>query len=128
MTTLHRQIVEFFESRMATHTCVARCTRMNVADEYIFSIERKDGLGPVKVLLSDAYRYGYADYLARPKQIRHGDFIIVARPEADFDEKLVERARQDGIGIGKISKFMGALNRRLVCDYTSPEEKKKRRR
>jgi hypothetical protein len=128
MASLHNQIVEFFQSRMATHTSVARCTRLNVADEYLYSIERKDGLEPINVLLSDAYWYGHAAYVGRPKQIRRGDFIIIARPEADFDEALIEPARKDGIGIGKIGKFMGALNKRNVCDYISPEEKKRKKR
>jgi hypothetical protein len=100
---------------------------MNVANEYLYSIGRRDRLPSVVVLLSDAYRYGSADYVGRPKQIGPGDFIIIARPEADFDAALVERARDDGIGIGKIAKFMGALNWRNVSEYVSPEEKERQR-
>ncbi|MGB8898891.1 MAG: hypothetical protein WCC90_06440 [Methylocella sp.] len=123
-TTLHYSIVNFFETRMANHNRVQRYTRISVADEYIYKIDRSAGLKSVNVFLSDAYRYGYADYLARPKHIRRGDFILIVRPEAGFDEAITERARKDGIGIGKIGKFMGALNTPAMCNYISPEERK----
>jgi hypothetical protein len=108
---------------MASHSRVNHCTRIAVADEYIYKIERTDGLKPVRVFLSDAYRYGYADYLGRPAQIKRGDFILIAKPEAAFDVDLSERIRQDGIGIGKIGRLMGSLNVANICDYVSPEER-----
>jgi hypothetical protein len=120
-TTLHYSIVNFFETRMANHNRVQQCTRISVADEYIYKIDRSAGLKSVNIFLSDAYRYGYADYLARPKHI---DFILIVRPEAEFDEAIPERALKDGIGIGKMGKFMGALNAPAMYNYISPEERK----
>jgi len=114
VATLHHTIVSFFEARMTKHSRVERFTRMLIADEYVYAIERTDGFGSVNVFLSDAYRFGRADYVGRPNQITRGDFILIARPEADFDVSLVERARKNGIGIGKIGKLMGALNYKSV--------------
>jgi hypothetical protein len=105
MTTLHYSIINFFESRMASHSRVERCTRLNVPDEFVYSIERKDNLGSLKVFLSDAYRFGRVDYISRPREIRRGDFILIARPEADYSDDVTERAQSDGIGIGKIGKL-----------------------
>jgi hypothetical protein len=111
MSTLHHSTITFFESKMSTHTKVRRFTRnATVPNEHIYEIERKDGLPSVTVLLSDAYRFGHADYLGRPPCIRRGDYILIARPEADFDASIIKPATKDGIGLGKIGTFMGALN------------------
>lgn len=72
-----------------------------------YRVERKGAF-------SDAYRFGLADYLGRPSSIGRGDYILVARPEADFDTDLLERAVKDGIGLGKIGAFMSTLNRRDI--------------
>jgi hypothetical protein len=74
-------------------------------------------------IASDAYHYDVADFLSRPKQIRRGDFIVIARPEADFDPSLVAIARKEFIGIGKFGKFKGALNFTNVWEYLSSEER-----
>src|ERR1700720_668651 len=110
MTTLYRTHIDFFTQRMSEHSRVEHFTRLQIADEYIFRIERKDGLPDVNVLLSDAYRFGIADYLGCPSTIRRGDFILIARPEGGFDGAVAKRAKEDGIGIGKLATFMGALN------------------
>jgi hypothetical protein len=116
MTTLHHTNIHFFESRMSEHSRVQQCTRnLAVADEYIYDIERKDALPTLRVWLSDAYHFGIADYLGRPSCIRRGDFILIARPEAIFNS--IEKANKDGIGIGNIRHFMGALNYRMPSDY-----------
>jgi len=117
MTTLYPTHVEFFTQRMSEHSRVDRFTRLQIADEYIFRIERRDGLPAVNVLLSDAYRFGIADYLGCPSTIRRGDYILIARPEGGFDSAVAKRAKEDGIGIGKIAAFMGALNFRTPSDY-----------
>src|ERR1700732_1802655 len=116
-TTLHYSTINFFEARMSGHSRVERCTRIAGVNEYLYTIERKGGLTSVNVFLSDAYRYGHADYVARPKQLKRYGFILIARPESSFDHTLIEQARLDGIGIGKIGKLMGALNSSNVCDY-----------
>lgn len=118
---LHPQVLAFFTARMQGHTRVQSCTRDNTtATEYIFEIKRTDGLPAVKVHLSDAYDYGLAEYLVRPRQVA---FIVIARPEAGFDRSLCNRGRREGIGIGKIGKLMGALNSRDLSTYFAPDER-----
>jgi hypothetical protein len=75
------------------------------------------------VHLSDAYDYGQWEYLSHPREIGRGDFILIAGFNSRFDESLVELARKDGIGIGVLAKFMGALNLPELWKYKSPEEK-----
>lgn len=115
--------VRFFIERMESHSCVEQCRQLNDQSEYLFEIERKGGHPPVTVHLSDAYSYGYWEYLSHPPRIRRGDFILIARPEARFDESLVKQARKDGIGIGSIRKLMGALNREKIWQYELPEDR-----
>jgi hypothetical protein len=124
-TNLKPSVLGFFNARMAEHSRVSLHTRTPRADEYVFEIQRKDGLPTINVHVSDAYDYGLVDYLARPKQIGRGDFILIVRPEARFDRSLIERARKDGIGIGMIGKLMGALNLEDVYKYVPQDEKPK---
>jgi hypothetical protein len=123
-TNVHRSTLDFFQAKMLTHSRVRRCEQLRVPDDFVFVVERTDNLSTVRVHLADAYSYGLPDYAGRPKQIRKGDFILIARPEATFDESLIERARKDGIGIGKLAKFMGALNVSNMETYKSPEERR----
>jgi hypothetical protein len=119
MSTLYPTVVQFFMTRMNEHSCVGTVTRLSIPDEYIYKIERENYLPDIHVFLTDAYRFGLADYLGRPSCISRGDYILIARPEASFDTGLIERAAKDGIGIGKIGRLMGALNLRYVSKYKS---------
>lgn len=128
MPGLAEAIINFFLDRMREHSCVKACVRLPIqdSDEVVFEIERKND-PPIKVHLSDAYSYGEGEYLARPRQIRRGDFILITKPEARFDRSLIARARRDGIGIGQIRKFMGALNSTDVSQFVPQEERAKSR-
>jgi hypothetical protein len=124
---LHPSIIRFFVERMEGHSAVEQCTEQNDGDEIIFEIRRKNDLPPLLVYLSDAYDYGFGEYLARPRSLKKGDFILVADPNANWDASLAESAREDKIGIGKIGKLMGALNLNKVWTYETPEERKSSR-
>ena len=113
---------------MAEHDKVATIRPIPSDSEYLYVVVRKGGASDVVVHLTDAYEYGELEYLARPKELRHGGFIIFGLPHAHPPAKaLIERAREDGIGIGFLRKFMGALNVPRVADYRSPEERKDRK-
>lgn len=106
-TNLHRLVIEFFETRMESHSKVARFRRLDVDDEVVYEVERHDFGDVVRIWLSDQYHFGEGDYLARPKEIRRGDYILIARPEASFSIGSDPDAQ---IGIGRIRHLMGALN------------------
>lgn len=122
-TQIKNSTLVFFDSQMDGHSCVETYTRLPVEDEIVFEIQRKNGLPPINVHASDAYRYDFADFASRPKEIRRGDFILIARPEATFDPALVAIAREECMGIGMFIKFKGALNYRNVWEYRSREER-----
>jgi hypothetical protein len=113
---------------MGEHSAVECYTDKSDGENYLFLIERNRERPPVLVHLSDAYFYGQLEYIARPSQLGRGDFILIARPEASYDEGIVAAARRNGIGIGKISKLMGALNQEKIWLYETIEEKKERER
>lgn len=73
------------------------------------------------VHLSDEYRYSIYDYFNRPSILKNGGFILVARPEATFDDQIIQIALNDCIGIGKIAKLMGALHREQYWMYEEPD-------
>ncbi len=111
---------------MSEHSCVKSCTALDNQDEYVYLITRERDLPDVQVHLTDAYQYSRAFYLVRPKEVRKRNSFILGNaftPSAPCG--LVDEARAAGIGIGVISKFMGALNYRNVWEYQTPEERTK---
>jgi hypothetical protein len=125
---LRPEHLAFFRNRMNEHTCVARWEPLDNEYEYLYRIIRERGLPDVRVHLTDAYQYSRAEYLARPGEVmQRNSFIVLALPHAyDATSVLIAEARTDGIGIGKIGKFMGALNSRDVSTYETPEERRER--
>jgi hypothetical protein len=117
MTTIHYSAIQFFESRMSEHSAVRQYVRLPIANECVYKITRST-LPDLNVMLSDAYRFGIADYVGRPRCIGRGDFILVP-PHCNDYYSAIDRATKEGVGIGKIREFMGALNFRLPSDYFS---------
>ena len=125
MATLHRDILRYFEERMNAHSHVQRPVQITVGTdgEYLCRLRRKFGLSDIVVHLSDAYYYTLMEYYCRPRTIRRGSFILIARPEASFNDAAEQQANCDGIGFGTISTLMGALNRSDVSAYTRPKRR-----
>lgn len=113
---------------MNDHSCVASWEPLDNEDDYLYRITRTQGMPDVHVHLTDAYQYSRAEYLARPAEVmRRNSFIILGLPHAyPAGLNLTDEARRDGVGIGKIGKFMGALNSRDVSTYEALEERRER--
>ena len=107
---LHYLIIAFFRARMSEHSKVSGFSEIPDDNDILYRIERVGDLPDLTVHLSDAYRYTMHDYYCKPAILGHGDFILIARPESEFSEDILAIAARDGIGIGQIGKFMGALN------------------
>src|SRR6267378_5532544 len=95
---LHRQHIRWFLERMNGHDKVKSCTPIDSDDEFLFRVERVGGLRDIVVHLTDAYRYGEVDFLARPKEIGRGAYVVMGMPHADYDENLVGKMRDQGVG------------------------------
>ncbi len=118
---LHYLVVKFFRERMEEHSKVRRFTEIQHENDILYEIERVAELPSLVVQLSDAYRYTLQDYYSKPMSLGKGDFILIARPEADYDVDIVSVAAKDKIGIGKIGTLLGALNRKNVWQYQPKE-------
>ena len=68
--------------------------------------------------------FDQGDYVARPREIGIGDFILVSGFSGGPSREAIELARKDAVGVGDISKLMGALRVRDVWQYRSSDEKK----
>ena len=112
-------LISFFEKVMQEHSHVSRCERVQASaeDEYVYEITRTDDLPPVTVHVSGAYEYTLGDYIARPKEIKSGGFIVTSSFGGRIEPSAVERARSDRIGLGQVQELMGALNYREVWKY-----------
>ena len=104
---------------MDEHSRVTRWSVIPSDDEYLFRITRTlDGReADVIVHLTDAYRYGLAEFYARPSDLGEGSFIVIGMPHASTDEDVIEEVRRRRIGLGHIGKFMGALNFANIWEY-----------
>ena len=118
---INNSILVFFNSQMDGHSCVDSWIQLPIEDDIVFEIRRRRNLPSLKVHVSDAYHYDLADFLSRPGPIGVGDYILIARPEADFDPSLVPIARKEAIGIGKFKHFKGALNYANIWEYVGPQ-------
>lgn len=116
---LHFSIIRFFRSRMSEHSRVDSFDDISTEEFIIYRIDRRGGLSPVVVWLSDAYCFTQAEYLGRPKRPKI-DYILIARPEATDSEPFSDD--WSGIGVGNMAGFMGALNKPRVCEYSPPQE------
>jgi hypothetical protein len=115
---LHYTIPIFFEKRMNDHSMVASLRRLPNDDETIYEIRRNRYDDTVRVWLSDHYHHTEMDIYNRPREIRSGDYILIARPEAaDEGGYSLENIR-----VGKLRDFMGALNKRQMWKYEPPSD------
>jgi len=119
---IHYSLISFFEERMDGHNKVESYSRLDDADGILYTIDRSAGLPTLTLYLSDAYAYTLNDYYSKPEILKKGDFILVTKPEASYNSAAEDDARNDGIGLGPIGKFMGALNKRDVSKYVVPEK------
>ena len=125
---LRQEHIDFFTARMNEHNLVSNWGPIANEDEYLFRITRtlSGSKSDVTVHLTDAYRYGLAEFYARPNQLKSGSFVVIGMPHADADSEVIDVARKHRIGIGHIGKFMGALNHRNMWEYMTPEERERK--
>ncbi len=105
---LHPSIMPFIERGLTSHGKVKSFELVKDPEFYIYHIKRADGFRDLYVVLSDDYYFGdYAKITMHPI-LKDGGFILIARPEAtNFNENDSEFK----LGIGKIKKLLGALNK-----------------
>jgi hypothetical protein len=93
---------------MSEHDCVKSYNPLDNDEEYVYLVVRSRGLPDVRVHLTDAYTYSRAEYLGRPPEVRKRNSFILCNSFTGIpDVGLVNEARNSGIGIGAIGKFMG---------------------
>lgn len=124
---LHYTIPRYLEAAMDKHTKVNSWKRVDDLqddDDFLYLIKRTSGLSDVLLHASDEYSYSLTDYYQRPKILKAGAFILLARPEAKYDYSIVEIAMQEKISIGKFGAVMGALFIEEHWGYTPKERRK----
>ena len=121
---LHPSILPFIERALTFHGKVKSFELVKDPEFFIYHILRKNGLRNLYVVLSDDYYFGDYGKMTMHPILKKGGFILIARPEAtnhnenDSDLKL---------GVGKIGKLLGALNKDDYWNYEPPiqEQQKK---
>ncbi len=125
---LYYTIPLYFLDRMNEHSSVISVKDEGTEDYFLYRITRAR-FSDVLVWLSDAYAFTEMDYANRPPELSRGDYIVIAKPEGGGGAPA-EMIQATGIGVGKLSDFMGALNRADPWNYVAPswEEKQARKR
>ena len=113
---------------MDEHDLVSNCVLVANDHEFLFKIRRTlaGSESEIIVHLTDAYRYGLAEFYTRPKQLRAGSYVVIGMPHAGAGDKVIEEAKKDSIGIGDIRKFMGALNFKEIWKYMTRKEREQK--
>lgn len=126
---LYHKIPRYLEDALGNHNKVASWQRIDHPendDDFIYSIKRTGELSDITLHASDEYSYSLTDYFHKPEQISEGSFILIARPEATYDQSIVEIATNDNISIGKLRELMKALY--IEEHWSDPQERKNRRK
>ncbi|CAM1333017.1 hypothetical protein [Tenacibaculum aestuariivivum] len=118
---LHYTIRPFIERVLTNHSAVKEIEKINSDDFYAYKIKRNFGMSDIVVVLSDEYYFGLASVSDKPNILKDGGFYLIARPEANgFEGNIPE----EKIGVGKIGKLLGALNKDEYWNYKKPKKKK----
>ena len=123
---LYYTIPTYLENTLNRHTKVRSWQRIDHPkndDDFIYLIKRNDGLSDITLHASDEYSYSLTDYFQKPAKISEGAFILIARPEAGYDDATVEIAQSDKISIGKFNALMGALYIEEHWNYVPKERR-----
>lgn len=119
---LHYTILPFIEKAISNHKAVQMIEKIEDDDFYIYLIYRKFGLKCLYVVLSDDYSFNDYSLITRHKILNNGGFILIARPEAYYDDQSEPEFH---LGIGKIGKLLGALNKDDYWNYEPPKKEEK---
>ena len=122
--SLRPEHITFFTTRMNEHNLVVSWEPIADKHEYLFKVQRtlQGSVNEVIVHLTDAYRYGLADFFARPGQLKAGSYVVIGMPHADAGQSVIDKAKEHRIGVGRIGNFMGALNYQNIWEYMPPGE------
>jgi hypothetical protein len=116
---LHYSIIPFIERALMNHFAVGWFELIDNEEYYIYKVYRKRGMSEVIVVLSDDYYFASASLQNKPAILKDGGFFLIARPEAsgfEGNEPL------EKLGIGKLGKLLGALNREDFWNYEPPKK------
>jgi hypothetical protein len=116
---LHYSIRPFIEKALNSHFAVDKIELINLDDFYAYEIIRRNGMSSLVVVLSDDYYFGSASLQNKPNILKDGGFFLIARPEASVHE---DNEPQEKLGVGKIRKLLGALNREDYWNYEPPNK------
>lgn len=112
---LHYSIINFIKQRLQECNKINSYILIPNTNHYVIEVKRNLPYESFKIYMSDEYRYTIMDYYNKPTEINKGDFIYLARPEANFanEIEITETALSDGIYIGKFSRLLSFMNRSL---------------
>lgn len=118
---LHYSIRPFIENALISHNAVESIEFIELEDFYAYEVYRK-AMSSLIVVLSDDYYFGSSSLYNKPNILNNGGFFLIARPEASGIEKNLP---EEKLGVGRLGKLLGALNREDFWNYYPPSKNKK---
>lgn len=120
---LHYSIRPFIEQALNNHCAVESIEPIVLDDFYAYMVNRRRGMASMVVVLSDDYYFGAASLQSKPAILKDGGFFLIAKPEATG---FGGNKPNEKLGIGKIGKLIGALNREDFWNYEPPKKEEKK--
>ena len=112
---LHYSIINFIQERLQECNKIVSFNFIPNDNYYIINVNRVFPYETFNIYMCDQYRYTMIDYYNKPNEINKGDFLFLARPEANFSNEIeiLEVALSEGIYIGKFKKLLTFINNNL---------------
>lgn len=115
---LHYSIRPFIERALNNHNAVESIEQIALDDFYAYKVNRRRGMTSLIVVLSDDYYFGEASLQNKPNILKDGGFFLIAKPEASGFQG---NQPFEKLGIGKLAKLLGALNKEDFWNYEPPK-------
>lgn len=113
----HYSIRPFIEKALNNHNAVEKLEKIEIDDFYAYKITRRRGLSSLIVVLSDDYYFNSESIQKKPAILKDGGFFLKARPEGGGIEESIP---EEKLGLGKIGKLLGAINKEDFWNYEPP--------
>jgi hypothetical protein len=114
---LHYSIQPYIEQALNNHFVVDKLEKIEIDDFFAYKITRKKGMSSLIVVLSDDYAFNSESIHKKPAILKDGGFFLKARPEGSGIDKSIP---EEKLGLGKIGKLLGAINKEEYWNYEPP--------
>ncbi|WP_342536518.1 hypothetical protein [Sporosarcina sp. FSL K6-3508] len=99
--------VVFLEDRLRSHSKVEEYKKIS---DYYYLIKRRPGLRNIKLLITDLYTIGMADFIEQKNNYPEMNAMLTISSWNGYTPSVKNEAKKEQIGIFVLAEFLGAIN------------------